>query len=666
MASIQIPNLPAVTSLSGSEQMEAVQGGVSSRVTINQISAFAGSQYGLTPIASGELLGNISGVSAIPVGNALTAYMDNAFGTTQGAIVYRGSTNWQSLNPGVLGQALTTNGPNANPQYRDFSGGGTVLQITAGTNLAATPVNPITSSGTISTVMDPAFTTSVTTPILYGGTTASSSLTLQSTSGSGTSDNIIFKTGSGTTAMTIGTAQNVNIGTGAVLSTATLRLNKNITGGTTAYGMLSQGTVQSDVTANAYGNIAQLNTAAASFTLTGLQHFTAAQGTIGLGSQVTNQYGFNAGSNLIGATNNYGFYSATPSVTTATISNVSADGATATITTSAAHGYGKGQSVIVAATTNTSLNGTFTITSVASTTTFTYAIAATVASQADTGSTYVNTGRFNFYGAGTAPNLFNGSLQVGSASNTGGVALSSTQPAHFKAGASGTYTDIVSSGTVSNAFSSLFVPGTFAARLATTYTTAATVYISAAPTAGTNVTFGIAYALYSAAGANYFGGAVVSNTSTTTPIIYGGTGAASSLTLQSTSGAGTTDSILMKVGNAGATTALSIATTGIASFPTTGATGMVVGTTAQRPTPATGYFRFNTSGPRFEGYDGTSWTPLAVTTGGGDDIIFTLNEQTVTTNYTVPASTNAMSAGQIVVDLGIQVTVTTGSQWNVV
>jgi hypothetical protein len=50
---------------------------------------------------------------------------------------------------------------------------------------------------------------SVTTPIVYGGNTASSTLTLQSTSGTGTSDSIIFKTGSGTTAMTINTSQNV-------------------------------------------------------------------------------------------------------------------------------------------------------------------------------------------------------------------------------------------------------------------------------------------------------------------------------------------------------------------------------------------------------------------------------------------------------------------------
>ncbi len=36
--------------------------------------------------------------------------------------------------------------------------------------------------------------------------------------------------------------------------------------------------------------------------------FRATQGTIGAGSSITNQYGFNADSTLVGATNNYGFY----------------------------------------------------------------------------------------------------------------------------------------------------------------------------------------------------------------------------------------------------------------------------------------------------------------------------------------------------------------------
>ena len=57
----------------------------------------------------------------------------------------------------------------------------------------------------------PTLTTSLTTPLLIGGTTASSTLTLESTSGAGTSDSIIFKTGSQSTRMTIDTSGNVGI-----------------------------------------------------------------------------------------------------------------------------------------------------------------------------------------------------------------------------------------------------------------------------------------------------------------------------------------------------------------------------------------------------------------------------------------------------------------------
>ena len=57
--------------------------------------------------------------------------------------------------------------------------------------------------------------TSETVPTVIGGTTASSTLTLKSTSGVGTSDAISFKVGNngGTTAMTVNTSGNVGIGT---------------------------------------------------------------------------------------------------------------------------------------------------------------------------------------------------------------------------------------------------------------------------------------------------------------------------------------------------------------------------------------------------------------------------------------------------------------------
>ncbi len=62
-----------------------------------------------------------------------------------------------------------------------------------------------------------------------------------------------------------------------------------------------------------------------------------------------------------------------------------------------------------------------------------------------------------------------------------------------------------------------------------------------------------------------------------------------------------------------------------------------------------------------------SWT--AVTTspvGAGSDKIFYQNGQTVTTDYTITASNNAMSAGPVTVANGINVTLTGTSEWVIV
>ena len=53
-------------------------------------------------------------------------------------------------------------------------------------------------------------------------------------------------------------------------------------------------------------------------------------------------------------------------------------------------------------------------------------------------------------------------------------------------------------------------------------------------------------------------------------------------------------------------------------------------------------------------------------TGGGSDEVFYENDQAVTTNYSISASHNAMSAGPITVNNGITVTVPSGVRWVVV
>jgi uncharacterized protein YbaP (TraB family) len=109
-----------------------------------------------------------------------------------------------------------------------------------------------------------------------------------------------------------GTANNYLAGSLGIGTTSltgyNLRVSKIITGATTAYGIASDGVIQSDATSSARLFYSNASTAAASFTVAGLNHFLASQGTFGAGSTVTNQYGYWADANLTGATNNYGFY----------------------------------------------------------------------------------------------------------------------------------------------------------------------------------------------------------------------------------------------------------------------------------------------------------------------------------------------------------------------
>lgn len=151
---------------------------------------------------------------------------------------------------------------------------------------------------------------------------------------------------------------NTSAGVGAIAPTATNFYNaKNITGAVTANANNTVATVQSDVTTQARGYATSIGTVASAFTLSSLRHFYATQATIGASSAVTNQYGFLSENTLIGATNNYGFFANN----------------TAAITAGTAYGF--------YSSVNTATGG---------------------------GTTYA------FYSAGTAPNVFVGTVNIGS------------------------------------------------------------------------------------------------------------------------------------------------------------------------------------------------------------------------------------------------------------
>lgn len=145
------------------------------------------------------------------------------------------------------------------------------------------------------------------------------------------------------------------------------------------------------------------------------------------------------------------------------------------------------------------------------------------------------------------------------------------------------------------------------------------------------------------------------------------------------------------------------------AFTSTGALTISKGTTAERPgSPVSGMFRFNTTTAEFEGYNGTAFAsvggaalvndtststnvfPLfsSATTGTAATLNtsnakllykpstgefqatalvasngLVVNSATVSTSYSIPSGSNAMSAGPVTVDGGITVTIPDGSRW---
>ena len=61
-----------------------------------------------------------------------------------------------------------------------------------------------------------------------------------------------------------------------------------------------------------------------------------------------------------------------------------------------------------------------------------------------------------------------------------------------------------------------------------------------------------------------------------------------------------------------------------------------------------------------------AWAAAGGATGAGGDEVFYENGQSVTTSYSVTANTNAMSAGPVTLDSGVDVTLTGTSEWVIV
>jgi hypothetical protein len=118
---------------------------------------------------------------------------------------------------GSSGQSITIQPVSGTTSTYNFNlpttaGSSVNILTSGGGSSAAMTWDTTTGSGTVvALATTPTFVTNITDPLVIGGTGASSTLTLESTSSTGTSDSIIFKTGSQATAMTINTSGNVGV-----------------------------------------------------------------------------------------------------------------------------------------------------------------------------------------------------------------------------------------------------------------------------------------------------------------------------------------------------------------------------------------------------------------------------------------------------------------------
>lgn len=154
---------------------------------------------------------------------------------------------------------------------------------------------------------------------------------------------------------------------------------------------------------------------------------------------------------------------------------------------------------------------------------------------------------------------------------------------------------------------------------------------------------------------NYFAGVVAATTITAsgTLAVTGNTALSSNLTVNgnTTLGDASGDTITLNAATATIPNNLNFSGTGTVRLPN--------GTTGQRPSPAAGMIRYNTTSGLFEGYT-TQWGGIG---GASADGAVYENAQTISNNYTMTTNFNGESVGPINIGSGVVVTIPSGSRW---
>jgi hypothetical protein len=146
----------------------------------------------LPTIASGDLYGNSTGGTAVPADTTLTALIDEAFGNTQGDIIYRGPSAWVLLAPATAAQFLETQGSSANVKWAsppiNINGIASAAQGSGTTDYYPCGAGRAAQAGT-----------SGGTPVAYSGTLKGFYVALNGSAGAGQSHTLtVYVNGSAT------------------------------------------------------------------------------------------------------------------------------------------------------------------------------------------------------------------------------------------------------------------------------------------------------------------------------------------------------------------------------------------------------------------------------------------------------------------------------------
>lgn len=157
MANSNIDQLPLAIGITGAELVPCVQAGTTKRFAIGLAMAGSASQsqqsantFFAGPTSGSAYAPSFRAIVAADISlSAITGALDN-IGSTQGNVLYRGTSQWEALAPSTSGYVLSTQGAGANPQWIPSTAGSvTSVALALPASVFSISGSPVTSTGTL-------------------------------------------------------------------------------------------------------------------------------------------------------------------------------------------------------------------------------------------------------------------------------------------------------------------------------------------------------------------------------------------------------------------------------------------------------------------------------------------------------------------------------------